>query len=94
MCYGTIQLNLNRLFYLVSRSFSTRWANFPTQESILAVITNFPTFGSGLSGFSNNLQGTPHGIVHNYVGSHMVTMFSPGELLLVAKRASFGLDLI
>jgi hypothetical protein len=68
----------NVSFFFI-RTFNTKYAQFSSEEDLVRLIMNFPSFGGGLSGFSNNLQGTPHAMVHNFVGQHMATFEAPGK---------------
>lgn len=49
---------------------------------------NYPLFGNGLSGFSNNLQGAPHAVVHNFIGQNMATYFSPDDPLFMLHHCN------
>ena len=69
------------LFSFSTRAFRARYANYSSEDAIIRLIINFPLFGMNYSGFSQNLQGTPHAAPHNFIGGHMSTMFSPGKNL-------------
>jgi hypothetical protein len=73
---------------ILSRSFTKRFASFASETDIIRLIMNFPSFGRGLSGFSNNLQGSPHAVVHNFIGQHMSSYFSPGKSRLLLSLCS------
>ncbi|GKY93556.1 hypothetical protein MPSEU_000323000 [Mayamaea pseudoterrestris] len=72
----------------LKRTFTAKYANFSTETDIARLIMNFPSFGRGLSGFSNNLQGAIHGVVHNWVGGHMMSMTSPDDPLFMLHHAN------
>jgi hypothetical protein len=71
--------------------FNDTFNSFSNESDIVSLIMSYPSFGKGLSGFSNNLQAKPHATPHNYIGNHMSTMASPGEFLF-AQKMTFHLQ--
>ncbi|GKY93557.1 hypothetical protein MPSEU_000323100 [Mayamaea pseudoterrestris] len=72
----------------LKRAFDNTFAYFPTEPELARLITSYPLFGNGFSGFSNNLQGGPHGSVHNWIGYNMATMASPDDPLFMLHHAN------
>ncbi|GKY97914.1 hypothetical protein MPSEU_000749400 [Mayamaea pseudoterrestris] len=72
----------------LKRTFNMQFARFATEEDLMRLILNYPTFGGGTVGFSNNLQGRPHAVVHNFVGGNMATFFSPDDPLFMLHHAT------
>ncbi|GKY97912.1 hypothetical protein MPSEU_000749200 [Mayamaea pseudoterrestris] len=71
------------------RGFEKSYVNkFYSEDQLVRLIMNYPNFGGGLSGFSNNLQGTPHGQVHNFINGNMAYMSSPDDPLFYLHHAN------
>lgn len=76
--WNVVSVKFRAHYCILPRAFNKRYASFSSEEDLVRLIMNYPTFGGGIAGFSNNLQGTPHAVVHNFIGQSMGTFFSPG----------------
>jgi hypothetical protein len=51
---------------------------FSGRTSIVTMMQNV-NYGTASSGFRINIEGTPHGMTHNYLGGHMRSFISPAD---------------